>query len=127
MLQKMCVQRPPQTAQRGPMTYDEYRRKGVPEEVLEPLVAAVTEYESAMNTSISGEQMVRARQEAASLQFALRRLKLLTVIRLARGARDEMNARGYLNAHQGAFVFPCVNCRDGEITEVCQFSGCDLG
>ena len=73
-------------------------------EVIEPFVAAVTEYEAAFNTSVSGNQKNWAHETFGPLRLAVRELRMLTLIHLVRNTRHELAARGYLDIREGRFV-----------------------
>ena len=69
----------------------------------QPIIAAVTEYEVAMNSSVSGEQKTWARTASGCLQISVRRLKLLTVTQLARGSEESCMREGISNSEKGIF------------------------
>ena len=85
------------------------------------------EYEDAINTSVSGEQQNWAHHTFWLLRLAMRELRLLILINLARRTRHELAARGYLDVREGPFVCWCPCCEEAEATEFCQHSGCNVG
>ena len=91
-----------------------------PEKVMEPFISAVTEYEAATNTSVSGNQKNWAHEIFRQLGVAVRELRMLTLAHLIRATRRELRARGYLDVREGPFVFLCPFCTDAEVTEYCQ-------
>ncbi|MDA8582702.1 hypothetical protein N9L68_00685 [bacterium] len=79
----------------------------------EPVTAVVTEYEVALNTSVSGERKEWARGAFGQPRLFMRDLRLLTLAHLARST--------------GCSLLWCPRCGEAETIEFCQHVGCNLG